>query len=92
MLSGGSPEMALLHGQHARLANNQLIWSKFRPMFQAEFAGQSKAKLIIKGLSNITMKINQDTRDLINQIIGTMVIIKESYANYHTKCKSRITT
>jgi hypothetical protein len=34
-------------------------------------------KLIMEGLLNLTMKPNEDTRDLLNWITDRMVIIKE---------------
>jgi hypothetical protein len=50
-----------------------------------DFAFQSNDKLIIKGLLNLAIKPNEDTRDLLNRIIETMEIIKESYSNYRNK-------
>jgi len=55
-------------------ADDQLIWSTFKPMFQAEFMVQSNDKLIMEGLSNLTTNPNEDTRDLINRITDIMVI------------------
>jgi hypothetical protein len=64
---------------------DQFLWSIFKPRFQKENAVQTNDKLIMEGLSNLTMKPNEDTRDLINRIADTIVIIKESYINYRNK-------
>jgi hypothetical protein len=46
---------------------------------------QSNDKLIIDRLSNLAMKPNESTDELLARITNTMVIIKESYATYKNK-------
>jgi hypothetical protein len=50
-----------------------------------EFAVQSNEKLIIDGLSNLAMKANETTRELLTRVTQTMVVIKESYNTYQNK-------
>jgi hypothetical protein len=66
----------------------QLIWSTFKPLFQNQFAVQSNNKIIMEGLSNFAMMPTEDTWDFINCITDTMVIIKDSYATYHSKVQN----
>ncbi len=49
---------------------------------------QSDDKLIIDGLSNLAMKLNESTGELLARITNTMVIIKESYATYENKIEA----
>jgi hypothetical protein len=46
---------------------------------------QSNDKLINEGLSNLIMKSMEDTHNLLNRIMDTMVIIKESYNKYQKR-------
>jgi hypothetical protein len=46
---------------------------------------QSNDKLIIDRLSNLAMKPNESTDELLARITNTMVIIKESYTTYKNK-------
>jgi hypothetical protein len=41
--------------------------------------------MIMEGLSNLAMKPGESTGELLARITNTMVIIKESYANYENK-------
>jgi hypothetical protein len=41
--------------------------------------------MIIEGLSNLAMKPNESTGELLARITNTMVILKESYASYENK-------
>jgi hypothetical protein len=61
---------------------DQLTWTNLRPRFQQQFATQTDDKLIIEGLSNLVMKPNESTGELLARITNTMVIIKENYATY----------
>jgi hypothetical protein len=65
---------------------DQLTWTNLKPRFQLQFATQSDDKLIIDGLSNLAMKPNKSTGELLARITNTKVIIKESYA----ACKNKI--
>jgi hypothetical protein len=61
---------------------DQLTWTNLKPRFQRQFATQTDEKLIIEGLSNLAMK---STGELLARITNTLVIIKDSYANYENK-------
>jgi len=63
----------------------QLTCTRFKPFLQMEFAVQSNEKLIIDGLSNLAMKANETTRELLTRVTQTMVVIKESYNTYQNK-------
>jgi hypothetical protein len=67
---------------------DQLTWTNLKPRFQQQFATQSDDKLIIDGLSNLAMKLNELTGELLARITNTMVIIKESYAAYKNKIEA----
>ena len=67
---------------------DQLTWTNLKPRFQAQFATQTDDRLIIEGLSNLAMKPNKSTGELLTRIINTMVIIKESYAVYQNKVEA----
>jgi len=64
---------------------DQLTWTNLKPSFQRQFAPQTDEKLIIEGLSNLAMKPNESTGELLARITNTMVIIKDSYADYKNK-------
>jgi hypothetical protein len=68
-------------------ATNQLKWSNFNDQLKEEYEIQMNDMLIIECLSRLAMKHGEMTRDLINHITltETMVIIKESYAEYQNK-------
>ncbi len=67
---------------------DQLTWTNLKPRFQRQFATQLDDKLIINGLSNLTMKTTESTGELLARITNTMVIIKESYAAYVNKVEA----
>jgi hypothetical protein len=54
---------------------DQLKWSEFKNQFKDQFKEkymiQTNDKLIIEGLSNLVMKLEEATRDLINCINDT---------------------
>jgi hypothetical protein len=64
---------------------DQLTWTNLKPRFQRQFATQTDEKMIIKGLSNLAMKPNESTGELLARITNTMVILKDSYASYENK-------
>jgi len=64
---------------------DQLTGTNLKPRFQWQFAMQSDDKLIIDGHSNLAMKPNKSTGELLARITNTMVIIKESYMAYENK-------
>jgi hypothetical protein len=64
---------------------DQLTWTNLKPRFQRQFATQTDEKMIMEGLSNLAMKPGESTGELLARITNTMVIIKESYANYENK-------
>jgi len=64
---------------------DQLTWTNLKPRFQTQFATQTDKKLIIDGLSNLAMKPDESTGELLARITNTMVIIKESYLAYENK-------
>jgi hypothetical protein len=70
---------------------DRLTWTNLKPRFQKPYALQTNDKLIVEGLSNITMKPNKNTCDLLNRVTDTMVIIKESYSNYRNKAVTPVT-
>jgi hypothetical protein len=64
---------------------DQLTWTNLKPRFQLQFVTQSNDKLINDRLSNLAMKPNESTDELLARITNTMVIIKECYATYENK-------
>jgi len=70
---------------------DQLTWMNLKPRFQKQYAVQTNDKLIIKDLSNLTMKPNENTCDLLNRVTNMMMIIKESYTNYQNIATTPIT-
>jgi hypothetical protein len=67
---------------------DQLTWTNLKPRFQAQFATQTDDRLIIEGLSNLAMKPNKSTGELLTRIINTIMIIKENYAAYQNKVEA----
>jgi hypothetical protein len=51
-----------------------------KPRFQIQFAVQTDDKLIIEGLSNLTMKPTETTGDLLNRVTDTIVIFREFHS------------
>jgi hypothetical protein len=64
---------------------DQLTWTNLKQRFQEQFVMQTDDKLIIDGLSNLAMGLNETTGELLARITNTVVIIKESYAVYENK-------
>ncbi len=64
---------------------DQVTWTNLKLRFQRQFATQTDEKLIIKGVSNLAMKPNKSTGELLARITNTMVIIKDSYLDYENK-------
>ncbi len=64
---------------------DQLTWTNLKPRFQRQFATQMDEKIIIEGLSNLAMKPNESTGELLARITNTMLILKDSYASYENK-------
>jgi len=69
---------------------NQLTWTNWKHRFQKQYAVQTNEKLIIEGLANLIMKLNENTCDLLNLVTNTMVILKESYTNYQNKAATLV--
>jgi hypothetical protein len=67
---------------------DQLTWTNLKPRFQKQFATQTDDKLIIDGLSNLAMSLNETIGELLVRITNTMVIIKESYTAYENKVEA----
>jgi hypothetical protein len=67
---------------------DQLTWTNIKPRFQKQFATQRDDKLIIDGLSNLSMGLNKTMEELLARITNKMVIIKESYAAYENKVEA----
>jgi len=63
----------------------QLTWTNLKPRFQRQFATQTDEKMIMEGLSNLTMKPGESTGELLTRITNTMVILKESYTGFENK-------
>jgi hypothetical protein len=67
---------------------DQLTWTNLKPRFQKQFVTQTDDKLIIDGLPNLAMGLNEMTGELLARITNTMVIIKESYVAYENKIEA----
>jgi hypothetical protein len=67
---------------------DQLTWTNLKPSLQKQFETQTDDKLIIDGLSNLAIGLNETTVELLARITHTMVIIKESYAAYENKVEA----
>jgi len=66
---------------------DQLTWANLKPRFQKQFATLTNDKLIIDGLSNLAMGLNETTEELLARLTNTMVI-KGSYAAYENKVEA----
>jgi hypothetical protein len=62
--------------------HNQPLWSDFKEIFKQEYTVQTNKRLILEGLSNLAMKPNETTNELLTQITRTVRVIKESFENY----------
>jgi hypothetical protein len=65
--------------------NVRLVWSDFKDLFKQEYAVQTKDKLIREGLSNLAMKSNETTNELLTRITRTTRVIRESFDEYDAK-------
>jgi hypothetical protein len=63
----------------------QLVWSDFKDLFKQEYVVQTSDKLILEGLSNLAMKPNEATNELLTRIIRTTRVIRESFDDYGAK-------
>jgi hypothetical protein len=63
----------------------QLTWTNLKRRFRRQFATQTDKKMIMEGLSKLTMKPGESTGELLARITNTMVIIKDSYTSYENK-------
>jgi len=62
--------------------NVRLVWSDFKNLFKQEYAVQTNDKLILEGLSNLAMKPNETTNELLIRITRTTRVIRESFDDY----------
>jgi len=65
--------------------NVRLVWSDFKDLFKQEYAVQTNDKLILEGLSNLAMKSNETTNELLTCITRTTRVIRESFDEYDPK-------
>jgi hypothetical protein len=65
--------------------NIRLVWSDFKDLFKQEYAVQTNDKLILEGLSNLAMKPNETTNELLTRITRTTRVIRESFDDYNAK-------
>jgi Ty3 transposon capsid-like protein len=65
--------------------NVRLVWSDFEDLFKQEYAVQTNNKLILEGLSNLAMKPNETTNELLTRITRTTRVIRESFDEYDAK-------
>jgi len=65
--------------------NVRLVWSDFKDLFKQEYAVQTNDKLILEGLSNLAMKPNETTNELLTRITRTTRVIRESFDDYDAK-------
>jgi len=65
--------------------NVRLVWSDFKDLFKQEYAVQTNDKLILEGLSNLAMKSNETTNELLTRITRTTRVIRESFDEYDAK-------
>jgi hypothetical protein len=65
--------------------NIRLLWSNFKDLFKQEYAVQTNDKLILEGLSNLAMKPNETTNELLTRITRTTWVIRESFDEYDAK-------
>jgi hypothetical protein len=65
--------------------NVRLVWSDFKDLFKQEYSVQTNDKLILEGLSNLAMKSNETTNELLTRITRTTRVIRESFDEYDAK-------
>ncbi len=84
-LKGFAPDWLFATVEMLDWTRNQLTWTNLKPRFRKQLGTQTDEKLIIEGLSNLAMRPSESTGELLARITNTMVIIKDSYANYENK-------
>jgi hypothetical protein len=62
--------------------HKRYLWWDFKDIFKQEYAVQTNERLILEGLSNLAMKPNEMTNELLTRITQTTRVIKESFADY----------
>ncbi len=62
-----------------------MVWSEFKDLFKQEYAIQTNDKLILEGLSNLAMKPNETTNELLTRITRTTRVIRETFDKYEAK-------
>jgi hypothetical protein len=65
--------------------NVRLLWTDFKDLFKQEYAVQTNNKLILEGLSNLAMKPNEMTNELLTRLTRTTRVIRESFYEYDAK-------
>jgi hypothetical protein len=65
--------------------NVRLVWSDFKDLFKQEYVVQTNDKLILEGLSNLAMKPNETTNELLTRITRTTRVIRDSFDEYYAK-------
>jgi hypothetical protein len=63
----------------------RLVWLDFKDLFKQEYAVQTNDTLILEGLSNLAMKPNENTNELLTRINRTTRVIRESFDDYDAK-------
>ena len=62
--------------------HDQPLWSDFKEVFKNEYAVQTNERLILEGLANLAMKLNETRNQLLTQITRMVRVIKESFKSY----------
>ncbi|MFN9942096.1 MAG: hypothetical protein ACK56I_21750, partial [bacterium] len=65
--------------------NVRVLWSDFNDLFKQEYEVQTNDNLILEGLSNLAMKPNETTNELLTRITRTTRVIRESFDEYDAK-------
>ncbi len=58
---------------------DRYLWSDFKDLYKQKHAVQTNERLILEGLSNLTMKPTETTNEVISRITRTVRVIKESF-------------
>ncbi len=67
----------------------RLLWSDFKDLFKQEYAVQTNDKLILDGLSNLAMRPNETTNELLTRITRTTRVIRETFEEYEETIPQR---
>jgi len=62
--------------------HDQPKWSDFKEIFKQKYSVQTNERLILKGLANLAMKLNEMTNELLTRITRTTRVIKEGFADF----------